>query len=85
LIWHHYIHFEAQRTGSQIVVVDLLCDVFGEGFCAAEFGAGEGLKVEVGGQLRRICGFGVVKLQGRRSTRVVVLLWREWCLSSSHS
>ena len=38
LIWHHYTHFEAQRTGSRIVVVDLLCDGFGEVFCAAEFG-----------------------------------------------
>ena len=38
LICRHYTHFEAQRTGSRIVVVDLLCDGFGEGFCAAEFG-----------------------------------------------
>ena len=31
LIWHHYTHFEAQRTSSLIVEADWLCD-------AAEFG-----------------------------------------------
>ena len=38
LVWRHYTHFEAQRAGCRIVVVDLLCDGFGEVFCAAEFG-----------------------------------------------
>ena len=36
LIWHHYTRFEAQRTGSRIVLVDLLCEGFGEVLCAAE-------------------------------------------------
>ena len=34
LVWRHYTHFEAQRAGGRIVVVDLLCDGFGEVFCA---------------------------------------------------
>ena len=38
LIWNHYTRFEAQRTGSRIVVVDLLCDGFGEVLCVAEVG-----------------------------------------------
>ena len=60
LIWHHYTHFEAQRTGRRIVKVDLLCDGFGEVFCAADFGVKAQAK-EVGCAGRfaflRCCGF----------------------------
>ena len=38
LVWLHYTHFEAQRTGSRIMVADLLCDGVGEVRCAAKFG-----------------------------------------------
>ena len=62
LIWHHYIHFEAQRTGSRIALVDLLCDGFGEVFCAVEFGV----------QVKEVgCCGGLVFLRGRSVKHLV--------------
>ena len=43
LICRHYTHFEAQRTGSRIVVVDLLYDGLGE----VSWAAASGVQVQV--------------------------------------